>query len=134
MNDNFIKQCEASEEIQREYIPIWSFVLVKPCWAVNIITQGVVTCAANEPRYCDVFMNGNQCGGIEMKDIIYLPTQEQLQSLLNITDWQIMFKKFRYFYKYATVDNIFLMNELWLAFVMYEKYNKIWNGEKWEAI
>lgn len=26
------------------------------------------------------------------------------------------------------------MEQLWLAFVMKEKYNKVWNGENWHAI
>jgi len=26
------------------------------------------------------------------------------------------------------------LNELWLAFVMHEKYHKIWTGEKWVKV
>ena len=28
-------------------------------------------------------------------------------------------------------DYIIIDNELWLAFVMHEKYHKVWTGEKW---
>jgi len=33
--------------------------------------------------------------------------------------------------KKPTIINCNSMNELWLAFVMHEKYQKIWTGEKW---
>ena len=146
---NFIKQCEQAEEIQKEYIPIWSRVLVKPCWAVNINTWGVVTCAANEPRYCDVFMNGNQYGGIEIKDFIWLPTQEQLQKMIlkifspftKIIKFSEFASNYVKLYRDTKYEDLYWrdlyptaiesMNELWLMYVMYEKYHKIWTGEKW---
>jgi len=72
---------------------------------------------------------------------IWLPTQEQLQEMIlsnpNIDANPIwLISKFKFF-----TDRINLgrnepvidgsMNELWLAFIMHEKYNKIWTGEKW---
>ena len=152
ITENYIKMCEQAEEIQKEYIPIWSRVLVKPCWAVNINTWGVVTCAANEPRYCDVFMNGNQYGGIEIKDFIWLPTQEQLFEMLDVKngkDFDLLIRKISYYeyretnyfgcdvsyQKWCGIDNKYKycdsINEMLLVMVYDLKYNKIWTGEKW---
>ena len=30
-------------------------------------------------------------------------------------------------------ENLYSMEQLWLMFVMKEKYNKEWNGKDWEA-
>lgn len=69
-------------------------------------------------------------------ELIWLPTQEQLQGmvkrgdLLNeiywwtrdkgCVDWQTAYSK-----------QFTSMRTLWLAFVMHEKYQKVWSGETW---
>jgi len=74
--------------------------------------------------------------------ICQLERQDQLQkmipdhSFLNLVHWV--------WYEFAISDgdgsvfatpkylrNIASMEQLWLAFVMKEKYNKVWNGEDW---
>ena len=145
ITENYIKMCEANEDLQGEYIPIWSLVLVKPCWAINIKTWGVVTCAANEPRYCDVFMNGNQYGGIEMKDIIYLPTQEQLIKIH--FNWYLqrykgkmsIFEYFLYLHEFALIAEeseykYYTPKEMMMGYLYQEKYSKEWTGKKWIII
>ena len=85
---------------------------------------------------------------------IWLPTQEQLQEMImpifikmystthalrndSSFIYRMIIEKFQRwinrsspsFDKYmAMFSNL---NELWLAFAMYEKWNKIWTGEKW---
>lgn len=69
---------------------------------------------------------------------LWLPKQDQLQEMLN----------YRYPVNYAislgrwceglptskyNQVNLYSMEQLWLAFVMKEKFNKIWNGEDWNA-
>lgn len=66
---------------------------------------------------------------------VWLPTQEQLQemsSLLCNFPCQIL----TFLNDWIKENEIHLsqcgsMNELWLAFVMKEKYNKIWDGQNW---
>lgn len=62
-------------------------------------------------------------------DLIWLPRQDQLQKMIdNPPVWQ-----FHYFVQELTRQGIQSMSyeQLWLAFVMKEKYNKIWNGDEW---
>lgn len=80
-------------------------------------------------------------GGIEnFNKAVWLPTQSQLQGMVGgeasglieglyrfITDtgwddWEAWFKY---------VNRFTSMEQLWLAFVMKEKYNKKWNGSDW---
>ena len=70
---------------------------------------------------------------------IWLPRQDQLQEMVGLIDgvnyhYQDLERHFyewinRHDYKWrhytATAE------QLWLAFVMKEKYNKVWNGENW---
>ncbi len=59
--------------------------------------------------------------------IIWLPRQDQLQEMLGgleqIEDYP--------FFTLKGVAKIDSMEQLWLAFVMKEKYNKIWDGSEW---
>ncbi len=70
-------------------------------------------------------------------EVIWLPRQDQLQEMYYkddgrhsidiINTFQVeLFGNLRYYDKFNS------MEQLWLAFVMKEKYNKIWNGEDWE--
>ena len=69
---------------------------------------------------------------------VYLPTQEQLQEMILNNGHQgydnsgiaTMLSYFSMEYKLEDLT----FNELWLCYVMHEKYHKIWTGEKWEAI
>jgi len=66
-----------------------------------------------------------------------LPTQDQLQEMvMNFEiyppflqlqrwhDWAFEYS-LKYWYKFTS------MEQLWLAFVMKEKHNKVWNSEEW---
>ena len=76
-------------------------------------------------------------------DVVYmwLPRQDQLQELLNysIAPLGITWKFFWSVYGDAEDDknreywSVFnSMEQLWLAFVMKEKFNKIWTGKEWK--
>lgn len=71
-------------------------------------------------------------------EAIWLPTQEDLQGMVSKYDDGTI----RYNAYMLTRDaSIWIweigagkydsMNQLWLAFVMKELYNKVWNGEEW---
>ena len=124
ITENYIKMCEAAEEIQKEWKPVnWDRFIFK-----NDKTVGV------------------GCGHIKsyMKVwYIWLPTQEQLQEMMISTLDDDFIGCVPLFLNEKLEECLFsngIYNwgtsyvELWLAFVMYEKYNKIWTGEKWEEV
>lgn len=71
---------------------------------------------------------------------VWLPRQDQLQEMVGL-DIIALCRDFRDFafnnYADATTDDIdpvctfTSMEQLWLAFVMKEKYNKVWDGNTW---
>ena len=83
------------------------------------------------------------------RNIIWLPTQEQLQEMIlkifspfakiiKLSDFVSNYVKLYRETKYADLywrdlypTAIESMNEFWLMYVLYEKYKKIWTGEKW---
>ena len=82
----------------------------------------------------------------EKENLIWLPTQEQLQEILydccrnkakilecfqSVSNYMIIrFSEFIYRDKNRDFD----FNCSWLAFVMHELYNKIWTGKDWKTI
>lgn len=82
-----------------------------------------------------------------IKDVIWLPKQDQLQDMINTNfmETQVTFYTFlmnRTIWKDVTLTflidrvnkygGIFKsLGQLWLAFVMKEKFNKTWNGNDW---
>lgn len=78
-------------------------------------------------------------------DIIWLPRQEDLQKMVSGVEsvylgllpervWtlQSSFNKFTHeLYTHDTCDDWTSMEQLWLAFVMKELHNKIWQEDKW---
>lgn len=75
------------------------------------------------------------------KHIIWLPKQDQLQEMIS-SEWykiwniQSHFMKFaggEYpFYPYCSLSHFHSMEQLWLAFIMKEKFNKYWDGKNWD--
>ena len=75
---------------------------------------------------------------------IWLPRQDQIQEMLDPKPYPGMFLKFVKFlgwdgiswdsHNYPNWGNISCfssMEQLWLAFLMKEKFNKSWNGKEW---
>lgn len=72
-----------------------------------------------------------------VEDIIWLPTQEDLQGMVGNSSLVRPWVDLCYcFYKWAHLNwNYFSsMGQLWLAFVQYEKYGKVWVNDNWETI
>ena len=85
-------------------------------------------------------------GNQTKKELIWLPRQDQLQDIIGIGEHADEITKCRCldcvildFYKFwrdrdPINDGTALltsMEQLWLAFVMHEKYRKKWDGEEW---
>ena len=77
--------------------------------------------------WCDTFDYGEEMVG----SAIPLPRQDELQEMLGfcgasgIHGWMKRVTLFQMESPYQSFE------QLWLAFVLKEKYNKIWNGEEW---
>ena len=68
------------------------------------------------------------------RDTIWLPRQDQLQEMVVVLDsempsWALVLGMFVAFLKDPSL--CCSMEQLWLAFVMKEKYGKVWDGGKW---
>ena len=62
----------------------------------------------------------------------FLPRQDQLQEMMLPKDCGALWIMFGAFWcKEKTEGKSF--EQLWLAFVMKEKYNKIWDGKEWRS-
>jgi len=84
----------------------------------------------------------NQWFDIKDFEITWLPQQEQLQDMLNIGDFTYLvsdFSEWVYqqqgfkFYVFGK-EEVKIFNstkQLWLAYVMKQKYSKVWNGKDW---
>ena len=82
-------------------------------------------------------------------NVVYLPTQERLQEMILkifspfakiikfsefVSNYVKLYRDTKYedlYWRDLYPTTIESMNELWLMYVMYEKYHKIWTGEKW---
>jgi len=121
MTELFIKQCEKAEEIQGEWKPVdWDIFAYKYSKGLGMVWE--VIGVKDRQRYIK-------------ENCIYLPTQEQLQEMIEAGCVAkllqlVEFTRTKAFYRSRSFESL---NELWLAFVMHEKYNKIWTGEKWEV-
>jgi len=65
-------------------------------------------------------------------EIIWLPCQDQLQEMVNESIPRLD-SIIPFWHNHMTINPV-SWEQLWLAFVMKEKYNKTWNGETWNAI
>ena len=157
----YIKMCEKAEEIQKPWKPIEGDVWACPCKAcvnrnakVNIVSDYDID-ALNKRDLTRVYPAYAQtvrfCGG-DFADhfnqareaSVWLPRQDQLQEMVGINQygsgglciWFYPDKSCSLGYEDRDRDFISIvqcesMEQLWLAFVMKEKYRKTWNGKKW---
>jgi len=144
ITDNYIKikMCEQAEEIQEVWRNPFRNKFGDLYWRGNKYLMIPEACILNTDSH------------FIPEEEVWLPTQEQLQEMVlpiflkrystthalrndSSFIYRMIIEKFQRwinrsspsFDEYMAMFNS--MNELWLAFVMHEKYNKIWTGEKW---
>ena len=129
----YIKMCDCPE-IQ-EQRPYWLF---KKWFGKDIVGMSrngyVITNAEGEifASYPLVFTNRK-----EVKGIIWLPRQDRLQGMVQQSceyarPLVARFAKWAHEeIDYVLTRHLTSMEQLWLAFVMREKFNLTWNGDKW---
>ena len=123
----YFEMCEQAKEIQ-EYRPFGKAWEEGDCF----VTKGKLS------KYRIVSRHKND---------VWLPRQDQLQEMDNWSDLALTFSQgchsfikgrpdlYDAVYFLETDDNQKFvarsMEQLWLAFVMSEKYNKTWSGKRW---
>ena len=62
-------------------------------------------------------------------------SQDQIQELFTLKYADSLFRLIREFKEYALQHTGFnSMEQLWLAFFMYDKYKQFWDGIKWTLV
>ena len=71
----------------------------------------------------------------QLQNIVFLETHDLLENLKHFYDWTNKYRLIEYGSASTNVQlegyGFTSMEQLWLAFVMKEKYNKVWGGENW---
>jgi len=147
-SETYIKMCEKAEEIQDGWdIADWDYCYCEKGERVVVLSgyetdggfygHGVETDFWEEGKPNKIICN-------EDSDVhIWLPRQDQLQEMVG--DWEKQIEILddwlgnaydppSFKGNYWCINNLTSMEQLWLAFVMKEKYNKVWNGEEWITI
>lgn len=154
-SDKYIKMCQAVEEIQE----LWefeegSFYQTRFDESDGEIFNGktVITALCDSCNVIDSYGSTTVSEYSPKGRYVWLPRQDQLQEIMadyiakeqemvkTRTDLMQAFLDFTHwlgtqYYKREYVclpTNVFSSGEqLWLAFVMKEIYNKVWDGEEW---
>ena len=120
----YIKMCEKAREVQRRWVTkegdVYSWLETRFSVEIPRIDRWCEGCA--EER------------GLTMpNNAIWLPRQDQLQEMVGEEYAINLLYDFHRFYntKEDYPSQFTSMEQLWLAFVCKEKYQKIWKNEKW---
>ncbi len=130
----YIKMCEKAYEIQRLWKPKAGDIGVCPKACFDYFKSPsvllTVECELNKYRLWFDVPDDNY---ISKESSVWLPTQAQLQEMVKdpyIHGQTLACGLYHWIQKHDPREPM-SMEQLWLAFVMFEKYNKTWNGEKW---
>lgn len=126
----YIKMCEKAEEIQSQWQQVDGDSFVHHLEG-NLMDRGF------NPLYLYASSDFGEHGG----RFIFLPRQDQLQEMISFSFPDVL-RKFWDYISYSDGDSMQLldfddipkvksMEQLWLVFVMKEKYNKQWDGKEW---
>ena len=115
--ERYIKMCEKAEEIQ---------TLIDMFQLGNFLWRGKAYlyegCVCDKVPYFKV-------------EEVWLPRQDELQDMIiKVVDYEttaVLENRFHKFLVWLDEWDFTSMEQLWLAFVMREKYNKVWNEEEW---
>jgi len=120
--EKYIKMCKKAIKIRKEW---------KPCFgdlAYELTTKSVVQISGHA-------VHAFKENPFRMADYIWLPRQDQLQEMISKESIYLIGRFHSWFYSYPHSGGSekplnATLEQLWLAFVMHEKYGKVWNEEK----
>lgn len=113
--ETYIKMCEGAEEIQR-------------VWAKRNKDTDL---AAHKGTHDICVILAEHFSGGETDKYIWLPRQDQLQDMVELSLDVMNYSFYVFSMAVGALNKFTSMEQLWLAFVMKEKYGKVWNGENW---
>ena len=128
-SETYIKMCEKAEEIQEQA-------------RTNGIEYGdyiYVTATNDFARYTGEveLVRGEKGYKYAPFGVIFIPRQDQLQAMIFTENWRDELHDFAYHVTtynkdyYLTNPSFNSVEQLWLAFLMKEKYNKVWANNEW---
>ena len=139
-SETYIKMCEKAEEIQLDWNPAsgdlyYEHIDRKPLalWTdydrAELLVHRIIG-SDDEQNLASLRISSHV-----KADAIWLPRQDQLQEMVIsryryeiVASLLMDFERWRDTYGHNELTS---MEQLWLAFVMKEKYGKIWDGAKW---
>jgi len=134
----YVEMCREAEELQENWKPGIGRYFNSCMGGVCIYTGRLHTSGWTYEIICENDIEGRQ---------IWLPRQDELQGML--VNWGVPAKLFVFGIPaigydendpmQATSEGLYYLHsdfnsweQLWLAFVMKEKYQRVWNGKNWE--
>ena len=131
----YIKMCEKAVEVQE--LPRNNDYVIEGCFCSIKEKVYVVMCDRDEKIDLIKYRDYNSVYQIHISKVIWLPRQDQLQGMVvqeGESSYELIerFKDICWHDEYNMYGRQFLsMEQLWLAFVMKERWNKTWNGKDW---
>jgi len=154
-SETYIKMCDCPELQEQWRVACGDYCLItKPDNRIVIVVEGNLEIRTSASNFVTVTFPESYGRNTDLKkldNLIWLPRQDQLQEMVGLelledthlviwkTLWNTSLKmeitkkdkvtrKQQYWY-YVEGES---MEQLWLTFVMKEKYNKIWSVKEWE--
>ena len=140
--EKYIKMCEKAEEIQRRWKPVIGDWL---CWKIDyedrliMIVYDTQKISSALSMLFVVSPFNKYKTALKIKEAIWLPRQDQLQEMIleeeKMTNCLLlteMFVEFLDKHREWLFESLCSMEQLWLIFVMWELYGKIWDDGKEE--
>jgi hypothetical protein len=144
IDDLYVKMCETAVKVQE----LWEPIAMNIMYCTGLQSVGFLkrySCHYKEGYKLELqnIQHFSETIIANRSDCVWLPTQSQLQGMVDIHPLSRLVQQFSVFAHNnlsaaPTMDSYNIrfetMNQLWLAFVMHKKFNKTWNGEGWENV
>ncbi len=146
----YIQMCKQAREIQTLWQPVaWDYIVCTLQQAGDDRVEVISGYCTDSGVYGHGIDGGDNCryasyytkkgNWLEFKaDHIWLPRQDQLQDMGHVSEIHPPFLELERWHTWAADkgnleywDSFTSMEQLWLAFVMKEKYDKVWDGSDW---
>ena len=127
----YIEMCEKAEKIQQLWQPnAGDWFLEKSTLPLEIIIfEGWYV--LRKDKFIQRIGPANNYDFFDKGKVeIWLPRQDQLQEMI-IDDFDDVQDMFYNFSRWIYNEPCETAEQLWLAFVMAEKFDKVWNGRRW---
>lgn len=138
-SERYIKMCEKAREIQlfrrEEKHKSTGKWLIGDFWTTIFhsidrvyVVKNCNDAWASEPEY---LYSPSECMWLPRQDQLQEMVQSQYGQLDKLSPFGLCQSILEFAGKTTVSQDLMSMEQLWLAFVMKEKYSKVWNGEDW---